>query len=153
MTSFDFSNVKKQEVPRDRTAIFTFYRLEGNPRLTVRPATEANPGYMRAMLKGSKEQVRRLKGGDLSPEMLEENRAKDRKLFPIHIVVGWDAVTDASGKAVQFGRDACAAFIEALPYDQFNELRDFCATMDNFRPEFEVDDLDRDELVGNSQSG
>jgi hypothetical protein len=152
---FDFSNVRAQEVPRDRTAIFTFYRLEGTPRLTVRPATEANPAYMRAILKGSRENLRRLKAGDLSPEMLEENRAKDRKLFPKLVVVSWDGVLDVNGAAVPFSADACAAFIEALPYDLFNELRDFCSTIDNFRPQVDEDDdepltsEDRADIVGN----
>jgi len=148
---FDFSNVRAQEVPSGRTAIFTFYRLEGSPRLTVRPATEANPAYMRAMLKGSRETVRRLKSGDLSPEILEENRAKDRKLFPKFIIVSWDGVVDVDGKVVPFSPEACAAFIEALPYDQFNELRDFCSTLDNFRPEGDgsVEDDDREAIAGN----
>lgn len=153
--TFNFDNVRAQEVPRDRTAIFTFYRLEGAPRLTVRPATEANPAYMRSMLKGSREKLRRLNAGDLSPEMLEENRARDRKLFPKYIIVGWDGVMDVSGAAVPFSPDACAAFIEALPYDLFNELRDFCSTIDNFRPQVDGDDEepmteeDRAGLVGN----
>lgn len=147
---FDFSNVRAQEVPRDRTANFTFYRLEGQPTLTVKPATEANPGYMRAMLKGSRESLRRLRAGDLSPEVLEENRAKDRKLFPQHVVVGWSkAPLDVNGAEVPYSSEACAGFIEALPYDQFNELRDFCSTIDNFRPEAGVSKADQEDLSGN----
>jgi len=158
MSKFDFSNVQRQAVTTDRTAIFTFWRLEGNPRLTVRPATEDNPSYMRAILKGSREQMRRLKAGDLTPEMLEENREKDRRLFPKFIIVSWDGVMDASGAPVKFSQDACAEFIAALPRDLFNELRDFCSTADNFRPEAdedgEVDDAplteeEADEIVGN----
>lgn len=148
--TFDFSNVRAQEVPRDRTALFTFYRLEGQPQLEVKPATEANPAYMRAMLKGSREAVRRLKAGDLSPEVLAENRARDKKLFPEFIVTGWPkAPVDASGAAVPFSKDACAAFLEALPYDMFNELRDYCSTMDNFRPEDSLDGSEREAISGN----
>lgn len=150
--SFDFSNVRAREVKREATATFTFYRLEGQPTLEVKPATEANPGYMRAMLKGSKEQMRRLSGGDLSPEVLEENRAKDRKLFPEHVVVGWPKEPlDASGKRVPFSKDACAAFIAAIPADMFNELRNFCSAPDNFRPAVsdELTPAERDDLVGN----
>lgn len=150
--SFDFSNVAKQSVQRTATSLFTFYRLEGQPTLEVKPATEANPAYMRAMLKGSREQVRRLSGGDLSPEVLEENRAKDRKLFPEHVVVGWPkAPLDASGKAVAFSKDACAAFLAAVPYDMFNDLRNHCSTNDNFRPvlDEELTKAEADDLVGN----
>jgi len=150
--TFDFSNVKRAEVTRTATAQFTFYRLEGQPTLEVRPATEANPDYMRAMLKGAKEALRRVRGGDLSPEVLEENRAKDRKLFPEHVVVGWPkAPIDAKGKPVPFSKDACAAFLAALPYDMFNELRDHCSLNDNFRTGSadELTESERDDLVGN----
>lgn len=157
MSKFDFSNVKRQAVGTDRTAIFTFWRLEGNPRLTVRPATEDNPAYMRAILKGSREQIRRFRVSDLTPEMLEESREKDRRLFPKFIIVGWDGVLDAMGKPVPFSHDACAEFIAALPRDLFNELRDFCSTVDSFRPETDEDGHDdgalteseTDDLVGN----
>jgi len=158
MSKFDFSNIKGQSVTTDRTAIFTFWRLEGNPRLTVRPATEDNPAYMRAILKGSREQMRRLRSGDLTPEMLEENREKDRRLFPKFIVVGWDGVLDASGQPVRFSGEACSEFIAALPRDLFNELRDFCSTADNFRPQADEDGEEDDvplneedtvEIVGN----
>lgn len=150
--SFDFSNVRAREVQRSATARFTFYRLEGQPVLEVKPATEANPGYMRAMLKGSKEQMRRLAGADLSPEVLQENREKDRRLFPEHVVVGWPTEPlDASGARVPFSKDACAAFIAAIPGDMFNELRNFCSTPDNFRPAMseELTAPERDDLVGN----
>lgn len=158
MSKFDFSNVKRKAVAPTQTATFTFYRIEGEPSLTVRPATEANPSYMRAMLKGSREQMRRLRSGDLSPEMLEENRRKDRRLFPKFVVTGWNGVVDSKGKAVKFGEEACAEFIAALPYDMFNELRDFCSTIDNFRPEADEDgsedsapltDEEADDIVGN----
>lgn len=150
--SFDFSNVRAREVQRSATAQFTFYRLEGQPTLEVRPATEANPGYMRAMLKGSKEQLRRLSGADISPEVLAENREKDRKLFPEHVVVGWPkAPLDAKGERVPFSAEACAAFIAAIPGDMFNELRNFCSTPDNFRSAVadELTPKERDDLVGN----
>lgn len=149
--SFDFSNVRAQEVPRDRTATYTFYNLEGQPQLTVKPATEANPAYLRAMLKGSKDQVRRMKSGELSPEMLVENREKDRRLFPKHIVTGWPkSPLDAQGNAVPFSEEACTAFIAALPYDIFNGLRDFCSSIENFRPDSDaLDEEDAEALSGN----
>lgn len=146
----DFSNVRAQEVPRERTATYTLYRLEGQPSLEVKPATEANPAYMRAMLKESREMARRLKAGDISPEILEENRARDRKLFPAHVVVGWSkAPVDTSGALVPFSAEACREFIAALPYDIFNDLRDFCSNMDNFRTPSEVGRSDREALSGN----
>ena len=155
MSKFDFSNVRSQAIQTDRTAIFTFWRVQGNPRLTVRPATEDNPSYMRAILKGSREQMRRLRSSDLTPEMLEENREKDRRLFPKYVVVDWDGVFDAKGKPVKFSQEACAEFLAALPRDLFNELRDFCSMPDSFRAEPDEDgdgpltDGEKDDLVGN----
>lgn len=151
MSKFDFSNVSSRAVPANGTADFVLYRIEGQPVLTVKPATEDNPSYMRAMLKGSREQMRRLKAGDLSPEMLEENRQKDRVLFPRYVVVGWKGILDAKGKAVAFSAEACAEFIQALPRDMFNELRDFCSMPDNFRPDDDrdIDPALADDIVGN----
>lgn len=146
--SIDFSNIAAQQVPQDRTALFIFYRLEGQPSMKVRPATEANPAYLRAMLKDARESVRRLKSGVVSPEILAENREKDKRLFPKFIVVDWpNAPVDAKGNKVPYSPEACAAFLAALPYDMFNELRDFCSTMDNFRPTADEAGHDDGELT------
>lgn len=147
--SFDFSNISRDKISRESTATFTFYRLEGEPSLTVKPVGEANPSYMRAMLKGSKETVRRMRGGNITPEILAENREKDRKLFPLHVITGWSGVLDAGGKEVAFSPESCGAFVRALPYDIFNDLRDFCSTLDNFRDEEEVTDEDAEAISGN----
>lgn len=146
--SFDFSNISRQEIKTQDTAQFTFYRIQGmTPVLTVKPATEANPDYMRAILRGSREQMRRMRGADLTPEMLKENREKDRQLFPRFVVMGWEGVLDASGEPVTFSQDACEAFLRALPDDIFNELRDFCSTPDNFRDT--VGEEDVEAIAGN----
>lgn len=157
MSKFNFTNVSRQAVPSNRTASFVFYNLEGQPSLEVRPATEENPAYMRAILKGSKEQVRRLRSSDMTPEMLEENRRKDRRLFPRYIIVGWTNVLDADGNPVPFSEEACAEFVQALPRDMFNEIRDFASTIANFRPSTDddgnddgpLDEVEVEDIVGN----
>lgn len=149
MSKFDFSNVASRAVRPDVTREFSLYRLEGSPTLIVKPIGEMNPSYTRASLQGSRERLRRMSSGDFTPEQLSEVRERDRDLFPKFVVMGWKGVLDASGKEVPFSADASAEFIKALPFDIFNEVRDFCATLDNFRDPAEVKDDDVEALSGN----
>lgn len=149
MSTFDFSNVAGRAVRPDVTREFTLYRLEGAPVLIVKPVGETNPAYTRASLQGSRERLRRMSSGDLTPETLSEIRERDRELFPKFVIVGWRGVKDASDNEVPFSADACMAFIKALPFDIFNEVRDFCATLDNFRDPVEIKDEDVEAIAGN----
>lgn len=149
MSKFDFSNVASRAVRIDVTREFSLYRLEGAPTLIVKPIGEVNPAYTRASLLGSRERLRRMSSGDLTPETLSEIRERDRELFPKFVIVGWKGVLDASGAEVPFSADACAAFVKALPFDIFNEVRDFCATLDNFRDPAELKDDDVEAIAGN----
>lgn len=150
MSQPNFSHLKGLCVRPDATAEFTFDGIESEPRLTVRPATEANRGFLDEVLLQSKRLARRLKGGKMSPEVLKASRDQDRELYPLHVVVGWDekTVLDAAGQPVPFSPEACAEFLRAVPDDMFERLRSFCVNADNFRGE-EGDEEGAEAHAGN----
>lgn len=127
----NFSHLRALEV-RDKTARCTIYQIKGEPVLVVRPATEANKPYFNAVLKRTRKNVRAVQAGAISQAMIAENRSEDRELFPKHVVVGWEGVSDSHGAAVPFSEEACAEFLEALPDWLFDEVRNFAGNSANF---------------------
>lgn len=139
----NFSNLEKLKVKSSATALYTFHDIAGEPTLKVRPAHEVNNAYMNAVLKRGKKMLRTLRRGKMSTAVLKENRETDYGLFPRYIVEEWPvAPCDAEGNDVGFSRENCEAFLRAIPVDMFNDLRDFCGDIDNFRDD--EDDLDAD---------
>lgn len=150
MSKPNFSNLAALTVRADREIDFVFALIEGEPRLKVRPATEANRPYFNAVLRSSgKGLLKRMRGGRLNAEALAESRAQDRKLFAEFVVRGWENVVDGDGVAVPFSRENVEGFLEALPADLFDELRAFCSNPDNFRGENALTQEDTEKLKGN----
>ena len=143
----DFSHLSNLKVRPSKQIEFTFERIAGEPALMVRSSSESNKPYLNALLKSGRRALRKMRGGKMSAEVLAANRDQDRELFTKHIVVDWKAETvrNAAGKPVKFSPEACAAFLQALPNDLFDELRVFCGDVDNFREE---DDLTREDIEG-----
>ena len=142
----DFTHLQGLRVDDNATAEFCFYRIAGEPTLTVRPAHESNREFFNAALKKSKAAMRRLRGrkGQMpTPETIEQARQEDIRLFAKHVVVSWTGVVEASGGEVELTEEVCRQFLEAIPSDMFTELRAFCLDIDNFRDE---DCMDADEL-------
>jgi hypothetical protein len=135
-----FNKIKKLAVSSESTAVYEFDVIEGRPSIVVRPATQANPAYLNAVLGEGKALARRGKRA-MSVATLADNRANDRKLYKKFIVVKWEtpALLDDGTAAVdgQIGE-----FLDALPDDLFDEFRAFCSEPANFR-------VEDDELVKN----
>ena len=149
----DFSHLKSLQVQSDAKATFTFFRIAGEPTLEVRPATEANNEFFNAVLKQGKAAARRARGrrGQTpTKEAIEQARQEDIKLFVKYIVVDWEGVLDSKGESVPYSSEVCEQFLKAIPSDMFNELRNFCLDIDNFRLESEQMEADElEELTGN----
>jgi hypothetical protein len=133
----------------DSQSEFTFYGISGEPTLVVVPATEANTPFLNEMLSRSKRLARRLRGGRVTAEVMQESRDQDRELYSKHVVKGWRNVFDADGKEVPFCPEACAEFLQAIPNDMLDELRTYCGNADNFRHPEEGDEEDAEALAGN----
>lgn len=135
----DFSHLKKYSI-QDKTAEFVFYEIEGQPTFTVAPAMETNPPYFNALLKFMNKTARAMKSGVITDDMIKDNRKADKSLYPKHIVKGWKNVVDAEGNPVPFTVENCEAFLEYLPFDQFEQLRQFAMARANFSDPFEVEE-------------
>lgn len=131
----DFSNLESMKVKPSSTAIYVFHDIEGEPTLLVKPAHEVNTPYINAVLKKSnKRMMRMLQRGKMNKSMLDDNREKDYSLFSKYIIEDWTvSPKDVAGQSVGFSKENCEDFLRAIPVDMFNDLRDFCADIDNFR--------------------
>lgn len=136
----DFNHLTKLDVSDESRATFTFYQIEGEPKLEVTTASQANKPYQLAVLKKSSQATRAAaQSARLNPRMLAQNRNEDRELYPLHIVKGWSGVKDSKGKEVAFSIDNVKAFLVALPDWLFDELRLFCTSPQSFIEGGEVD--------------
>ena len=128
----DFSHLKKLEIAGNRTARFVIYQLEDRPTLILAPATEENKPFFNSLLKRSRRTAQQLRAGGINPGVIKENRAEDRRLYPLHVIVGWENVKDTKGKKVTFNTDNVAGFLEAIPDWIFDEVRTFAGNHNNF---------------------
>jgi hypothetical protein len=130
----NFNRLKKLHVSPERTSLFTFWAIEGAPALRVRPANQSNPDYIAALLKEARGQIRQAASAGNSAEVLRLNREVDRKLYPLHVVVGWPtAPLQDDGKPAEWSQQSCADFLKAIPDDMMDDLRNHCASSSNFR--------------------
>lgn len=139
----DFSHLAHSPVTGDSTATYTLYEIKGAPTLTGRPATEDNPHYFAELLKQVPEARRISKSQAISVDVIKANRNDDRKFYAAHILTDW-TVRDAKGKAVKFNPDDALKFLQVLPDDVFDGVREFFANAANFR-----DTVDTGELAKN----
>lgn len=136
----DFSNISKLEVTGEHTAEYVFEGLHGQPKVRVRPITRANKSYTNAMLKRLAPSKKN-KNTNITVDDIERHQKWDLDLFPKYVLTDWEGVVDTDGNEVEFTEVNAAAFVKALPADMFDELREYCADISNFRDLLDVEDL------------
>ena len=129
----DFSRFKKTTTDSAR---FTFYDLEGEPWVTVKPASAANKPYLNSLLKGQRRRRR------ATADAFIRNRRQDIGLYAQHVVTAWGNVTDNAGTEVPFSVDNCKDFLAAIPDWLLDELRDFATDPESFTGEDDDGDDD-----------
>lgn len=128
----DFSYLGGLVVTEETTARCVLHELSNSPTLILRPATGANKPYYAAMLRRSGKSVRNLARSGLTPEMIKDVRNSDRKLFPKHVIVGWENVLDTAGNEVPFSAEAASELCQALPDWVFDLVIEFAKDISNF---------------------
>jgi len=137
--------------------------LGKNARIRLKPATEANPPYQNAMLKLSGKRLRQMARTDeITGEDAELNREDDRKLFPLHIVDGWEGIDGEPSTAkpgelddkdfVVFTKKASTKLCSILPPHLFDRIRNHASTSERFYGD-EPAPPDPVELAKNSKRG
>lgn len=112
----DFTHFEQLRV--GGTAVYKMHEItvgDKVPSLTLKPATEVNKPYYNALLKRAQKTARVVRAGAVNADVLDENRAEDKELYPEHVIVGWADMIDATGTDVKFSKAACKDFIHALP--------------------------------------
>lgn len=149
MSSPDFSQLSRLQVSGQTTATYRLSQLEGEPTLTVAPATEANAAYFDALLRQSKAALRAIQASGMSKAAVDQRRADAKRIFATTVVRGWAGVLDARGALVPFSPEACAAFLNALPDWIFDQVRSFCSDPSNFVQPGEASPAEVAEAAGN----
>ncbi len=126
-----FDYLKKFEV-KDNTAEYTIFQIDGEPTLILKPAVESNKPYFNSVLRKSRKKVKAAQAGSINSQMIKENRAEDRELFPKYVIVGWKNVVDNEGKESPFSEENCSDFINSLPDWLFDQIRTFASASENF---------------------
>jgi hypothetical protein len=142
----DFSHLRKLDVDGAKTARYELMELEGEPVLIGVFAGETNKPYWNSVIKRGARRARRRKATNLSAEELQDHRDHDRELFPKYVIKGWEGVVDVHGAAVEFTQENCAAFIEALPYHIFDDVRNFFCSPESFSDDEELSGDDAEAL-------
>jgi len=149
----DFGNYAARKVQADKTEQFTFLDLEGLPTLEVRPATKHNLAYAAAAKKVTPQLKRIQRQGGSTADAKAIALLAD--LFAQHVVVGWPTPpVDSNGKPVEFSKENCEGFLNAIPdymFDdpsgQTNSLVRFCSNPLNFSGNYS--DEEEADLAGN----
>jgi len=140
--TFDF--VKKLDVQKDKTVEYTIHELTDAPVLNVLPATEANKSYWNVHLKNLNKR-KHFKKRTVTAGMVKDVRDEDRKMFPVHIIKGWNNMIDpTTEEEIPYTHEDCIEFVKALPDHIFDELREFCTDPANF-----VEYIDTEDIVKN----
>tara|TARA_R110000796_G_scaffold41179_2_gene101987 strand:+ start:31228 stop:31683 length:456 start_codon:yes stop_codon:yes gene_type:complete len=148
-----FAHLKSLAVNDGDTVEFSFYEIEGVPTLDVAPATKANREFFNAVLRKSKEAARKLRSRRNqmpTQAQIDAVRREDVALFSEYIVKGWRNVVDSKGTEVEFSKEDCQEWLMEIPDDMFEELRDFCLDIRNFRQgSDEMEAAELEDLTGN----
>lgn len=152
MPNFDY--IKALDVQEGQTAEYTFFRIAGGAKLTVVHAGSTTPEFLSAVLKKSKVAAHRLrarKDQQLTRADMEATRVEDAELFARYIVKGWENVQESNGSECEFTEENCLEFLKAIPLDMFDQFRQFCLNIENFRPTHVdvMDPQEKEELQGN----
>lgn len=130
-------------------AEYTVYSLEGEPKLELAQATEANKPYFNGLLRRSRKNMPRIKSGNIDVDLVLANRDNDRELYAKHVLRGWSGVRDTDGNEVPFSADNALEFLTQIPNWLFDEIRDFASEPRNFVKE---EGPDASEVSGNLPS-
>lgn len=154
MANFGKYSAQREDGAAVRT--FTFYDLDGTPKLDCRPATKANPKYNSARFKAFNKRTR---GGrktlKVTPQSQEQARREDAALLSKYCVVGWPKsppIDDDTEQPVEFSVENCRQFLLAIPDEMFDDMRAWITDGQNFvGEEDDFDDLDDLDEAGEDE--
>lgn len=128
-----FSNFTPKGDRPTGTATFTFYDLDGEPSVELRPATRANKEYFNALLRRMGKLRKSLERSDVTVEMLDKQDRLVRDLYAQYVVTGLSGWIDGDGEEIASTDENIKSLMEQLPEAQFEDLAEFAGDEDNFR--------------------
>ena len=115
-----------------RTAEYPISQLHPGGVLIVQSATTSNTAYQEALIAWNARQPRR--DGEVGESKeVDQNRGRDREVYPGSVVVGWKKIWNkAADKEAEYSLELCKQFMLQIPNYMFDELRLFCIAPENF---------------------
>lgn len=141
----DFSNLSRQQVSADDTAVYEFFDIDMvDASVVVSTSARSNKPYNAALIALMIPQQRRVQGGKINAQFLDKYRNDLVPLYAKHVLKNWANIVDAEGAQVPFSQENAEGFLRALPAQVFDALFEFCDNERNFR------DTDVEDLAKNS---
>jgi hypothetical protein len=130
-----FKALKQHAVSSESTAWFPVPEA-GHPdaAIEVRSANEVNKPYHNSTVRSTVKRARRLNRGTTDAGDLKQAREEDRKLFPMHVIVGFRKIPDDAkpGTFIPYSREAAEEFCRVCPWQIFDPLREFAGDPESF---------------------
>src|SRR5690606_37483130 len=123
MSKFNF---KQYAVSTSKPVAYKVIQLDPAPTLMIRPATELNNRFFKAVLKRSRKTMKQQQAGAINAATYAQNREEDAELYSKFVVTGWEQMFDSQGQPVEFSAENCHDFFKALCEDApdiFDEIR------------------------------
>lgn len=139
----NFEHLSKLQLSENITVDYPLNGLRGTPTLKLAPATADNKPFFNEVLRLARTN-KTPKAKNISYDLVQEGREKDKSLFAKYVLKGWSGIKDSEGKEVPFTVANAQAFLSALPDWIFDEVRTFAGIPENF-----VDDTPEDEEIKN----
>jgi hypothetical protein len=135
-----FSHLKDYEVKAtDTLAMELTHPAFGDDPIVLKGkyCGTSNKEYNKAVMqwsatarRGSRDGV--VKVGEVSDGLIAEKVALDRKLFPLHVITGWDNVKDEKGAPAAYSLEACQEFFANIPDEIFHSIHGTFSNAANF---------------------
>lgn len=130
-----FSHLSALKVDASKLVRFTLGDITVNgvsPTLLLAPATEANKPYYNAVLKRVATAKKRSRHSAVTMAFIDESREADIAEYAQYIVKGWEDMLDNKGNPIEFSKEECLEFLEAIDSWLFDQIRAFCVDPTNF---------------------
>lgn len=117
-----------------KTISISVTHISPNAKLTVRPATDANPEYLDALLQDGEEVTRGVVGQRATKDVTDHLRERAKRLYVDHVIVGWEGILYDDGAPAPFSKETCRALLDKLPGWIFDRIRRQCEMPETFLP-------------------
>jgi len=152
-----FEHLKKLAIAPEQTSPYEIPELGPDAVLHLAHAGQVNKAYFNARFSDSIAKATKMAKGRKGKKALDAiveaetnadaSRERDRELYPLHIIKGWDGVLDDQGKLAPFSVESAQKIVDILCSDPslaeiFDGIRGHASNTANYRDMLDAADLE-----------